>query len=202
MAVLSPTAGSAVARGPAPRLLRRLALAALLLAAPLHSAAQPAAARADQVKAVFLFNFAQFVEWPADAFASADAPLVIGVLGHDPFGPLLDEVVRGESVGGRSLAIRRYRQPEEVGVCHILYIGRSETARLGQLLARLQGRRVLTVSDIEGAAQQGVMIRFVTENKRIRLRINLDAVRAERLVISSKLLRPADIVSSQTGAPP
>ncbi len=172
-----------------------------MLAAPLHSPAQPAVAREYQVKAVFLFNFAQFVEWPAAAFAEENSPLVIGVLGNDPFGPLLDEVVGGESVGKRPLNVRRYRRLEEIGICHILYIARSETARLGQIVAGLRERPVLTVSDIEGAARSGVMIRFFAENKRIRLRINLEAARTVNLELSSKLLRPAEIVGDKEAAP-
>ena len=202
MAVLTPTACSCLDRGPTPPLFRRLLLAVLLIAAPLHSPAQTPVAREYQVKAVFLFNFAQFVEWPAATFPDETAPLVIGVLGEDPFGPVLDEVVRGESVGGRPLAVRRYRQPEEIGACHILYIGKSETARLDRIVAALKDRGVLTVSDIEGSAHAGVMIRFLAENKRIRLRINLEAARRAGLVLSSKLLRPAEIVGGQPEATP
>lgn len=201
MAILIPAACSHWNRGALPWWFHRLTVGTLLLVASVHSPAQPAAAREYQVKAVFLFNFAQFVEWPPSAFPDERSPLVIGVLGDDPFGPFLDEVVRGESVGGRSLVIQRYRRPEEIGTCHILFIGNSEAARLGQIVARLQGRDVLTVSDIEGSAYAGVMIRFIAANKRIRLRINLEAARAARLVISSKLLRSAEIVESREEAP-
>src|SRR2546430_867752 len=97
----------------------------------------------------------QFVEWPAQAFASQRSPLVIGVLGSDPFGAALDEVVRGEVVNGRTLEVRRYQRVEEVKDCHILFISRSERPRLEQILAHLQGRSVLTVSDLEDFARQG-----------------------------------------------
>lgn len=160
---------------------------------PVPAPAQPA--REYQIKAVFLFNFAQFVEWPPQAFSDANAPLVIGVLGDDPFGPALDEVVQGESIAGRSLVVRRYRQLSEIETCHILFISRSEAARIDPIVARLDNRGILTVSDAEGTANRGVMIRFFTENKRIRLRINLESARAAGLVISSKLLRPAEIVN-------
>lgn len=171
-------------------------LLALWLGGPLAAIpVQPA--HEYQIKAVFLFNFAQFVAWPPAAFADPAAPLVIGVLGDDPFGPTLDETVQGESVGGRPLAVRRYRRPEEIEACHILFISRSETARLGPIIARLGARGILTVSDAEGATRRGVMIGFFTENKRLRLRIDLGAARAAGLVISSKLLRPAEIVSGK-----
>jgi hypothetical protein len=148
-----------------------------------------------RLKAVFLFNFAQFVEWPASAFPEPDTPLVIGVLGEDPFGAYLDETVRGERVNDRPLAVRRYRRVEEIGACHILFITGSEQGHLDQILDSLKGRSVLTVSDVVGFASRGGMIRFATERNRIRLRVNLEAARAANLTISSKLLRPAQIVS-------
>jgi hypothetical protein len=150
-----------------------------------------------QLKAVFLFNFAQFVEWPEKAFAGADAPLVIGVLGTDPFGPVLDETVRDERIGGRKLEIHRYRRVEDVGICQILFISESESSHLEAILAALKERSVLTVSDADRAARKGVMIQFLTEKKRVRLRINLDAAKLAGLTISSKLLRPTEIVTTE-----
>ena len=85
---------------------------------------------------------------------------------------------------------------EEIKTCHILFISRSETDRLEPILARLKDRNILTVADAEGFAQRGVMIRFVTEHNKIRLRINLEAAKAAHLTISSKLLRPAEIVTA------
>ena len=147
-----------------------------------------------QVKAVFLFNFAHFVEWPPGTFQNPDTPFVIGVLGQDPFGTQLDDVVRGETVDKRSMVIRRYRTVGELEACNILYIGRSEIRALPQILGALKGRSVLTVSDAVDADQTGVMIQLITDRNRIRLRIDVGAARAGSLTISSKLLRPAEIV--------
>jgi hypothetical protein len=147
-----------------------------------------------QVQAVFLFNFSRFVEWPATVFSTPDEPFVIGVLGEDPFGARLDEAVRDEKFNGHPLTVRRFRSISEVDNCQILFIDRSEIGRLGPILAALDHRSTLTVSQAEGAAQRGVMIQFANENNRIRLRINVEHARASGLTISSKLLRPADIV--------
>ncbi|SRR6266404_144388 len=149
-----------------------------------------------QVKAVFLFNFAQFVEWPTQSLEDAAAPFVIGVLGTDPFGPALEGAVRGETLNGRSFAIEHYRSVTEIRHCQILFISRSEAAHIGEISTALAGHGILTVSDIEDPAQRGVMIRFVADNNRIRLRINADAAKAAGLSISSKLLRPAELVTS------
>jgi hypothetical protein len=166
-----------------------------LAPAPGASAASATEAREYQVKAVFLYNFAQFVDWPPDAFANPGAPLVIGILGDDPFGSSIDEAVRGEKVNNRPMEIRRFSDSDDYSDCHILFISQSEAGRLDQILGKLRGRSVLTVSDIDGFSKVGGIIRFVVENSKVRLRINLDASRQARLRISSKLLRPAEIVS-------
>lgn len=165
---------------------------ALLMAGP--AAAQARRASVSEVQAVFLFNFAQFVDWPADAFADSQAPLVIGILGKDPFGSLLDQTVRGETVRGRSFRIDRYRRVDEVKDCHILFISRSESARLNDILAAFKGRPILTVSNADSFDRPGGIIRFILDASRIRLSIDLEAAQAARLTFSSKLLRAAEIV--------
>ena len=174
---------------------RRLVLSAVLLAVRPLAAAESPAAPEYQLKAAFLFNFTQFVEWPAVAFADAQAPFVIGVLGDDPFGAVLDETVRGETVGGRPLLVQRYRKAEDIKACHVLFISKSEAAGLERIVAALKDRNVLTVGDTEGFARRGVLVRLVTEDKKIRLHINADAAKAVGLVLSSKLLRLAELVT-------
>ena len=108
---------------------------------------------------------------------------------------MIDEAVRDEKINNRPLEIRRFARIEDIGDCHILFISRSETGRLDRVLERLNGRSVLTVSDIDEFSRLGGMIRFVTEMSKVRLKINLRAAKQAHLTISSKLLRPAEIVS-------
>jgi YfiR/HmsC-like len=150
-----------------------------------------------QVKAVFLFNFSHFVEWPPAALSMPNQPFVICILGEDPFGTRLDEAVRGEQINQHPLAIRRLQSAGDTGECQILYIARSEATHMPAILAALDNRGVLTVADMDQGAERGVMIELATENNRIRLRINVDAARAAGLTISSKLLRPAEIVGTK-----
>lgn len=181
---------------------RRAAVAlavSLWLAALVLPPVQAAAPTEYEVKAVFLFNFSQFVDWPAASFADSSAPLVICILGRDPFGSLIDEIVRGEMVNGRPLAVQRHAKVEETGGCHILFIDRSEHERLDRILQRMAGRSVLTVAEFDGFARRGGMIRFMTVGNKIKLRINLVAVERASLTISSKLLRPAEIVEPEGG---
>ena len=149
-----------------------------------------------QVKAVFVFNFAHFVEWPPQAFTAPNQPFAICVLGSDPFAGRLDEAVRGEQINQHPLLVRRLHNVGEISECRILYIDRSEAAQLQQILAALDHHSILTVSEIDGSAERGVMIQFVTESSRIRLRINVEVAKAAGLTISSKLLRPAEIVGA------
>jgi YfiR/HmsC-like len=144
-----------------------------------------------QQKAAFLFNFAQFVTWPAQE--SSHAPLVIGILGDDPFGSYLDETVRGQKVNNRALAIQRFRRSTELRNCNILFISQSERYRAAEIVSSLKGRSILTVSDMDGFADSGGMIQFLTEQNKIRVRINLNAVKAANLKVSSKLLSVAEV---------
>lgn len=166
-------------------------LAGLLAQAP---QARGAAPTEFQVKAVFVFNFATFVQWPPEQQAAAAVPFVIGLLGADELAGHLEEAVRGEQVDGRPLQVRRYSSAEEVGDCRILFIGRGQQSQLERVLEHVDGRRTLTVSDVEGAARNGVMIQLANEANRVRLLINVDAAQAAGLTISSNLLRPAEIV--------
>jgi len=166
----------------------------LLLSGALERSAQAEISKEYQVKAVFLFNFAQFVTWPTNIFSDAQTPLTIGVLGDDPFADFLDETVRGEKVGGHPLAIQRYQRVEDIQSCQILFISRSESRRMKQILEDLKGRNILTVGDIEGFLKNGGAIRFVTEANKIHFRINLEAAKSANLIISSKMLRLAEIV--------
>jgi len=178
------------------RFLRAALLAAAMAFVPMagHTAADEY-----QVKAVFLFNFSRFIEWPASAFSKSDAPFVVGIYGNDPFGGNLDEVVKGESANGHPLVVRRVRSAEEAAGCQILFIPKEENRRLEELVSALAKSHTLTVSDLPGASQRGVMIRLVTENSRIRLRIDVEAARAAQLTISSNLLRAAEIVAANGG---
>ena len=153
-----------------------------------------AQSREYQIKATFIFNFAQFIDWPPTAFGGTNAPFCIGILGDDPFGGYLDETVRGENIDGHPLMVRRYRQVEEATNCQVLFISRSEAKRMKEDLAELKAQNVLTVGEVDGFCKGGGAIRFVTEQNKIHFRISPEAVKQASLTASSKLLRLAEIV--------
>jgi hypothetical protein len=145
------------------------------------------------LKALFLFNFAQFVDWPPETFPKPETPMVIGVFGLDRFGNSLDDLTRSEATPRRKLTIARYRRLAEIQNCHILFIDRSQASNLDQILEKVRRKPVLTVSDIDGFVRRGGMIEFITEEKKIRLRVNIPATKAAGLTVSSKLLKLAEI---------
>lgn len=180
--------------------LKKVAAAWLLVlltavGSPVSVPAQNRPTPAHQVKAVFLFNFAQFVEWPANAFAEPDSPLVIGVLGQDPFHSFLDEIVKNEKINGHPMMIQRYANVSEVKKCHILFINEKKATQLENVFETLGHHNILTVGDGSAFTEYGGMIGFITENNKVKLQVNLDVVKESELTISSKLLRLANIVS-------
>lgn len=185
---------------PLGRLLRRLAPALGVLGVLLHAGAFAATApevkRTPEydLKAVFLYQFAHFVEWPARTFRDERTPITIGILGEDPFGGGLDEIVANEAVGGRKLVVRRYQTVEQADSCHVLFISASEAGRMVSILTRLKGRSVLTVGDTKDFVAQDGIVGFMVARNRLKLRINLGAADTAGLTISSKLLRQAEIV--------
>lgn len=175
--------------------MKRIYINTLLLIFGLFASAQTTGDREFQVKAAFLFNFTQFVEWPPGALPEPGSSLVIGILGENPFDNYLQAVVSGEVVNGHPLAIQRYQNADEIKTCHILFINIHETSRLAEVLTELKGRSILTVSDASNFIRLGGMVTFITRDNKIRLRINPERAKDAGLKVSSKLLRVAEIVS-------
>jgi uncharacterized protein DUF4154 len=166
---------------------RFAALACLLLATSAHLGAQESLTEY-QVKAAYLFNFLKFVEYPSESFADPLAPMVIGVVGEDPFGSSLPQVVMGKTIQGRDLVVHVYRGGEDLHGAHVLFISASEKKRVPTILASLRGSSVLTVSDEAGFLDAGGMIQFLNDNGRVRFAINTEATSRANLKMSSKLL--------------
>ena len=150
-----------------------------------------------QIKAAFLFNFAKFVEWPNEAEADSTVPITIGLIGQDPFGKNLDQLVAHKAIKGRKLVIKRFRRVSDLEYCHILFISQSEKSRMANILARIRDFNILTVGEASWFAEQGGIINLVSRNNKVRFQINLEASYRAGLKISSRLLRLAEIVSDR-----
>lgn len=148
-----------------------------------------------RVKAAFLYQFASYVEWPPGVFAQPTTPITIAVMGADMVAAELGQVVAGRTVGGRAVTVKRVRPGESLAGVHILFVGRAESARLGQLG---QPRAILTVTETDGALNQGSIINFVLVDRRVRFEIALDSAEKSGLKLSSRLLAVAQQVQKGT----
>jgi len=140
-----------------------------------------------QKKAAFLCKFAKFVEWPSHKFTQPDSPLIIGVVGADPFGGLLEEAAQDSRINDRTVTVRHVESMEELRKCHIIFVCRSETERLGPILSEVRGDNVLTVGETEKFTSRGGMINFVMVGADVRFQINDAAARHAGIKIRSQL---------------
>jgi YfiR/HmsC-like len=152
------------------------------------------------VKAAFLYNLVKFVEWPAPSFHSSTSPMIICVLGRDPFAGALTETVEGKMLGGRGLLVQPIPDAQRANHCQIVFVSSSEQKRFPLILRDLKANGILTVGDTEGFASQGGVVNFKLEGGMVRFEINLDAAKEKNLRISSKLLSLAQIVKYSEGA--
>ena len=150
-----------------------------------------------QVQAAFLFNFAKFVTWPDGAFQHSEDSLIIGVLGEDPFGAVLDETIRDKTIMGKRLAVKRFGRIQDAKHSHILFLSSSEESHLSQIMKALEQTSVLTVSDIEKFAERGGMVAFTVEDQKVRFNVNVEAVERAELKMGSQLLKLARIVGDK-----
>ena len=156
-------------------------------------------AQEHQVKAAFLLNFVKYVKWPAHAFEQPDAPLVIAVLGTDPFGKVLDDTLRDKTVGSRKLEVRRFKSLQELSTCHLLFVAASEAPKLAKIVEALGKKPVLLVGETEKFASAGGCIGFYVEDKKVRFEFNLESSKRFELEVSSQLLKLARIVKDEAG---
>ncbi len=154
-----------------------------------------------QVKAAYLRNFTKFVKWPEHSFHDKNSPLVIGVLGSDPFERALDAAIEGHKAHGRELRIRRLSvvdgvipSKEQLSGCHLLFVSESERERLPSIFERLEGTSVMSVSDVENFASSGGVAEFVLIDANIKFRFNRQAAESAGLRPSARLLSLAILV--------
>lgn len=156
-----------------------------------------------QVEAAYLYNFGKFVTWPSDRVRSADT-FEICVIGRDPFGPVLDATVSGESIDRKKIAIARISRMQEGAACNILFVSVSEAGHLQGILAEARRMHILTVSDMPHFAERGGMIGLLVQDGRIRFEVNRNEAEQSQLGLSSELLKVAVkvIASNSAGSEP
>jgi hypothetical protein len=179
------------------RRLRSACLLALAVLGLLPSGASSAAPNEYDVKATLMVNFMKFVEWPDDTSAVAPGPLVLAVVGNDPFGAALERATAGQSVNGRSVVVKRWKNPRELGPCHVLFVAVSDADEVSHILGGLKGTAVLTIGDGPSFVSEGGIIGFFMHDSRIRFDISPTTAERAHLRISSRLLAVAHVVQGE-----
>jgi YfiR/HmsC-like len=144
-----------------------------------------------EIKAGFLYNFTKFVEWPSEVFTNASTPIVLGIVGANPFGRLLTDAAAGKTVNGRGVLIKHFREDEDLKSCQIVFVSSLEKKRAAQIVEKLGRANVLTVGEGDAFIEAGGMIAFVVEGNKVRLVMNLEAASEARLKISAKVIAVA-----------
>ncbi len=173
-----------------------MAVCSLFVRLPLEASPNAIVPAEYVIKAAYIYNFAMFVEWPADAFARQDSPVVIGIVGTDRFGAALEEIVRNKKVNNRRVVVKRLQSHLDVTNCHIVFFYSGEGAKIADIVQQLRAAPILLVGETPEFAKRGGMINFTVEDNKVRCEINVAAARRARLAISSKLLSLAKVIDS------
>ena len=188
------------------RVRAAVAILPLLLMAATLSAQNSSGSSEYLIKAGFIYNFANLVQWPAASFAQPESPIVIVILGEDHFGATLDRALDGKKVNARSFVIKRARSIPELQRtlgsqkdCQILYVSSSEMPHLGEAIQLLKGVPVLTIGETPGFARNGGIINLILEDNKVRFEVNVQAAKDAELNISSRLLALARIIQPPEG---
>jgi hypothetical protein len=167
------------------------------LACGLAAAAEPPAASEYALKAAFLYNFVKFVEWPESRFADGRSPLVIGVLGTDPFGAELEKVVRGRRINGRDVVVQRFDSADAAKPAHVLFVNTGDGLPTAELRRALGAYGVLTVGESDPFTRGGGIITFRSRGDRLGFEINMATAERAGLKISAQLQKLATVILRQ-----
>lgn len=174
--------------------LARLALCCAAVAAHAQVAAPASAPTVDETKAGHLHRFAGFVEWPAASFSSAEAPIVVGIVGAPSLHKDLSQVVAGRLVQNRAMQVVELAEPKQGATVHILVIGRGASKRAGEWIAAAKGHPVLVITDVAQGLERGAALNFTESDGRLRFEASVPAAEAAGLRLSSRLLPLAERV--------
>ena len=146
-----------------------------------------------EVKAAFVYNFLKFIEWPDKAFAESPSTINLCIVGEDSFDNAM-RIFEGDKVSNKTIEIKRPKSLQDIKICRVIFISKSEKERLPQILKATRGLNILTIGDTDTFEQQGVIINFSIVENKIRFEIDVNAARRAGIRISSKLLNLARAV--------
>lgn len=160
---------------------------------PVTAAAQQA--REYQIKAAYIYNFAMYLQWPAESFQGEKAPFVIGVLGTSPIQKHLETIARAKKVHDREIICRPIEDLDAISDCHLVYLSDAvEDEQINRVVEMCSGKPIVLVGESSDVVTQGGSIRFLLSQNRIRFQIAVQSTRRRGLKISSRLLQVAEVV--------
>lgn len=176
------------------RLIAGCLLCATLASASFAQSANSSNSSEYLIKAGFTYNFAKLIQWPANAFPQPNSPVIIGILGADPFGGTLDEVLAGKTVNGRDLVVKHLKWGADLKGCNILFVSSSEALHIDEVFRLVKGLPILTIGETPNFARRGGIINFILEDEKVHFEVNVEAAKDADITISSRLLSLARIV--------
>jgi hypothetical protein len=144
-----------------------------------------ASAQNEKFKALFMYNFTKYIEWPANL---RQGDFVIGVVGSPSMAAELQTIAEKQKVGTRNLVIKKFNSPDEIDNCHVLYIGRGKSSLIGSILAKMSGKSTLIITDKEGLALQGSGINYIMDGDKLKYEVNRSNIEKKGLIVSKALL--------------
>ena len=150
-----------------------------------------------ELKAVYLERITRFLEWPDETQNTrADDLFVIGILGENPFGRKLEDLYAGRGIKNKPIKVYYLSELREIERVHLLFVSRSESEELSQILDITRKKPILTVGDTRGFAEKGGLVNFFIESDKLRFEINERGFHEAGLVIDPLLLKVAKIVNT------
>ena len=179
-------------------LIASIAWLMAIVAVPSHAQSAAITEAEQQVRAQFVYNFANFVEWPDDAFANAKAPIKVCLFGEVDFAPYL-YTFAGTLIGERPLVVQKADEIEQIRAgCHVLYVGQDERVRLPTFWQEIQYIYVLSIGDRHGFADKGGIINILRTRDRVQFDVNIENALINGLFLDSDLLALARVIKRNT----
>lgn len=172
-------------------------LTAVLLLAFTARGGTPAKYREYQVKAIWMLNFTRYVDWPTNAFATKEAPCIVGVLGKDPFGDELEAAFMKKSIKGRPFVLRRVHREAEAAQCHMLFVPATERRTWRDMQAAMTKAPILAIGEADEFLDQGGIINFLIKDASIAFEIDLHAAQRAGIKFDANLLKIASKVKGR-----
>ena len=151
-------------------------------------------AQNEKFKALFLYNFTKYIEWPA---ALRQGDFIIGVLGNTPMTKELVTIAGKQKVGAQNISVKTFITVDEIDNCNILFIPAGRSSQISLVVSKLGNKSVLIITDKDGLARQGACINYVMDGDKLKYEVNKSNIEKKGLTVSNSLLALGIVVNNQ-----